>query len=282
MPGILRGIDTSCAKKYSDWKYDIKEHLTINGPQNRYGGCTDTQWQKAIDFFRRPEITKRSVVNKENRKKLKELSYGGSQSIPALRYKKEELRAYRDTQQTQATDTETAFFGQVKGAAKVKRLALPVSLLVGITALSGAFVLGNDDGHAYNTFPKMGDTWIPEDVLEMNPLIRNFFENTSMVQLDHRILTTATLVSIASLWWLTRKVDLHPAVRYLIGSTVGMAGLQVTLGISTLLSFVPVSLGSAHQAGALTLMSLMILLIHTLRKPSPSLLKSLPKVAKTI
>ncbi|XP_062079044.1 cytochrome c oxidase assembly protein COX15-like [Humulus lupulus] len=61
-----------------------------------------------------------------------------------------------------------------------------------------------------------------------------------------------------------------------------MAGLQVTLGISTLLSYVPVSLGSAHQAGALTLMSLMILLIHTLRKPSPFLLKSLPKVAKTI
>ncbi|XP_062081363.1 cytochrome c oxidase assembly protein COX15-like [Humulus lupulus] len=170
----------------------------------------------------------------------------------------------------------------VKGAAKVKRLALPVSLLVGITAVSGAFVAGNDAGHAYNTFPKMGDTWIPEDVLEMKPLIRNFFENTSMVQLDHRILATTTLVSIASLWWLTRKVDLHPAVRYLIGSTVGMAGLQVTLGISTLLSYVPVSLGSAHQAGALTLMSLMILLIHTLRKPSPFLLKSLPKVAKTI
>ncbi|XP_062081401.1 cytochrome c oxidase assembly protein COX15-like [Humulus lupulus] len=147
----------------------------------------------------------------------------------------------------------------VKGAAKVKRLALPVSLLVGITAVSGAFVAGNDVGHAYNTFPKMGDTWIPEDVLEMKPLIRNFFENTSMVQ-----------------------VDLHPAVRYLIGSNVGMAGLQVTLGISTLLSYVPVSLGSAHQAGALTLMSLMILLIHTLRKPSPALLKSLPKVAKTI
>ena len=33
-------------------------------------------------------LQKRSVVNKENRRKLKELSYGGSQSIPALRYKK--------------------------------------------------------------------------------------------------------------------------------------------------------------------------------------------------
>lgn len=57
--------------------------------------------------------------------------------------------------------------------------------------------------------------------------------------------------------------------------------LQVTLGISTLLSYVPVSLGTAHQAGALTLLTLMILLNHTVRKPSLSLLKSLPSVAKT-
>ncbi|XP_062081398.1 cytochrome c oxidase assembly protein COX15-like [Humulus lupulus] len=132
----------------------------------------------------------------------------------------------------------------VKGPAKVKRLALPVSLLVGITAVSGAFVAGNDAGHAYNTFPKMGDTWIPgtchlfatslrilhwcrysRDLkfrkIYFNPL--NYELNGSN-SLDHRILATATLVSIGSLWWLTRKVDLHPAVRYLIGSTVGMAG----------------------------------------------------------
>ncbi|KAM4077705.1 hypothetical protein ACJW30_12G159700 [Castanea mollissima] len=169
----------------------------------------------------------------------------------------------------------------VRGAAKVKRLALPVGILVAITAVSGAFVAGNDAGHAYNTFPKMGDTWIPEDVLDMKPLIRNFFENTSTVQLDHRILATATLISIGTLWWSTRKLDIHPAVKSLIGSTMGMAALQVTLGISTLLSYVPVSLGTAHQAGALTLLTLMILLNHTVRRPSMSLLKSLPQVAKT-
>lgn len=169
----------------------------------------------------------------------------------------------------------------VRGAAKVKKLALPVSFIVGITAVSGAFVAGNDAGHAYNTFPKMGDTWIPDDIFNMKPLIRNFFENTSTVQLDHRILATTTLLSIGALWWSTRKLDIHPAIRSLIGSTVGMAALQVTLGISTLLSYVHVSLGTAHQAGALTLLTLMILLNHTTRKPSVSLLKSLPQVAKT-
>ena len=37
-------------------------------------------------------------------------------------------------------------------------------------------------GRAYNTFPKMVDTWIPDDIFDMKPLIRNFFENTSTVQ----------------------------------------------------------------------------------------------------
>lgn len=145
-------------------------------------------------------------------------------------------------------------------------------------------------------------------------------------QLDHRILATTSLISIGALWWSTRRLDIHPAIRSLIGSTLGMAALQVltdnyalellfncnlsltlffnysgeqtclssmsitkvffkylqvTLGISTLLSYVPVSLGTAHQAGALTLLTLMLLLNHTVRRPSLPLLKSLPRVAKT-
>ncbi|KAK0601237.1 hypothetical protein LWI29_022368 [Acer saccharum] len=114
----------------------------------------------------------------------------------------------------------------VRGAAKVKKLAIPVSFIVGITAISGAFVAGNDAGRAYNTFPKMGDTWIPDDIFDMKPLIRNFFENTSTVQLDHNVLATTTLFSIGALWFSTRKLDIHPAIRSLIGSTVGMAALQ--------------------------------------------------------
>ncbi|KAL3523656.1 hypothetical protein ACH5RR_016490 [Cinchona calisaya] len=170
----------------------------------------------------------------------------------------------------------------VKGAAKVRRLSLPVTVLVGLTAVSGAFVAGNDAGHAFNTFLKMGDTWVPENIFSMRPLLRNFFENTSTVQLDHRILATASLVAIGGLWVSARKLELHPAVRSLIGSIVGKAVLRVTLGISTLLSYAPVSLGTAHQAGALTLLTLMLLLSHTVRQPSLSLLKTLPPVVKTV
>ena len=40
----------------------------------------------------------------------------------------------------------------------------------------------------------------------------------------------------------------------------------MVLGISTLLTYVPPSLGTAHQAGALTLLTLAIDLLHTLRR----------------
>jgi len=28
----------------------------------------------------------------------------------------------------------------------------------------------------------MGESWVPDDIFSMDPLIRNFFENTSLVQ----------------------------------------------------------------------------------------------------
>ncbi|KAJ4747505.1 Cytochrome c oxidase assembly protein COX15 [Rhynchospora pubera] len=168
----------------------------------------------------------------------------------------------------------------VHGATKIRRLALPASFIVGLTAVSGAYVAGNDAGHAYNTFPKMGDVWIPDDIFSMEPLIRNFFENTSLVQLNHRILAMTTLSAIGALWFASRRIEVHPAVQSLIGATLGMAALQVTLGLSTLLMYVPTSLASAHQAGALTLLTFTLLLVHTVRKPSPALLKSLASVSK--
>ncbi|KAH7674282.1 cytochrome c oxidase assembly protein subunit 15 protein [Dioscorea alata] len=174
----------------------------------------------------------------------------------------------------------TGSMSWVQGAAKIRKLAHPLSMLVGLTAVSGAFVAGNDAGHAYNTFPKMGDTWIPKDIFNMEPFIRNFFENTSTVQLNHRILATTTLVAVGCFWLASKRIDIHPAVRSLVGSVLGMSTLQVTLGISTLLSYVPVSLASAHQAGALTLLTLVILLMHTVRKPSPVLLKSMASLPK--
>lgn len=52
----------------------------------------------------------------------------------------------------------------------------------------GAFVAGLDAGLVYNSFPKMADKWIPDDILAFSPALKNFFENPTTVQFDHRVL----------------------------------------------------------------------------------------------
>lgn len=62
---------------------------------------------------------------------------------------------------------------------------------------AGAFVAGLDAGLVYNSFPKMGESWVPEDLFTFSPVLRNVFENPTMVQFDHRV-----LVSPAGGYWL--------------------------------------------------------------------------------
>lgn len=71
---------------------------------------------------------------------------------------------------------------------RFKMLVYSSKGLVFVTALSGALVAGMDAGLIYNSFPKMADKWIPEDILALSPTLRNFTENPTTVQFDHRIL----------------------------------------------------------------------------------------------
>lgn len=94
---------------------------------------------------------------------------------------------------------------------------------------------------------------------------RNFFENTAAVQFDHRVLALTTLASVGALWAYGTRLPLPSQSRVLLHALLGAASAQVALGIATLLTYVPVTLGSAHQAGALTLFSVALALVHSLR-----------------
>jgi cytochrome c oxidase assembly protein subunit 15 len=145
-----------------------------------------------------------------------------------------------------------------------------MAVLLGTTAISGAFVAGIDAGHAYNTFPDMNGHWIPEEYFDMTGW-RNAFENTAAVQLHHRVLALTTLCTTLALWrYGTRMPDLPRASRLLLHTLAAGVACQVILGVATLLTYVPVSLGSAHQAGAMTLFTVMLSLLYTVR-PAPTL-----------
>lgn len=141
--------------------------------------------------------------------------------------------------------------------------------LVALTAISGAYVAGNDAGRAYNTFPKMGDNWVPDEIFDIIPWWKNFFENTAMVQFNHRVLALTTYTSLSVMFLRamnsTAQWSVVPnLVRFAMNSVATMAGVQVGLGIYTLLTHVPIPIAAAHQAGSLALITCVIGLIHSL------------------
>jgi cytochrome c oxidase assembly protein subunit 15 len=138
--------------------------------------------------------------------------------------------------------------------------------LIFTTALAGAFVAGLDAGLVYNSFPKMADRWIPTDLFTIEPTWRNFFENPTMVQFQHRILGITTISAICLYALTMRKIPLSPRANLALKSLVTMSVAQVSLGIATLLYYVPVSLAALHQSGSLALLSFAIWLSSELKR----------------
>ena len=140
-----------------------------------------------------------------------------------------------------------------------------VTALVSVTVVSGGFVAGLRAGKVYNTFPMMGDHWIPPGLLAMSPPWRNFFENLATVQFDHRILALTTFAVIVVVWATARRAALPARARLAVTALLHTAGLQVALGIATLLLSAPLVLAAGHQAVAMLLFTVVLYLCHSLR-----------------
>ncbi|GAA5939305.1 Cox15p [Sporobolomyces koalae] len=157
-----------------------------------------------------------------------------------------------------------------------------LSGLVFLTAFSGAFVAGLDAGLIYNEWPTMGDGLSPgmgelykdyyaRKADKSDKWWRNMFENPTTAQFDHRMLAYTTFTSVVTLFALSRRPSLRahlpPLTQRLIKASLHMSVLQVVLGISTLLYLVPTHLAATHQAGSLVLLTLMLGVGASLRRP---------------
>jgi cytochrome c oxidase assembly protein subunit 15 len=139
--------------------------------------------------------------------------------------------------------------------------------LVFLTAIAGAFVAGLDAGRMYNTFPFMAGRIVPVGYGSLDPWWRNLFENALAVQFNHRLLGILSVVGALALWARGRGRGLMGHAQFLLMLLPLVALLQVTLGIVTLVLAVPVSVAALHQAGAVLLLTVAVLLYHDLRAP---------------
>ena len=144
---------------------------------------------------------------------------------------------------------------------------LAATLLTGLiflTVLSGGLVAGLHAGLTFNTFPLMDGLWFPLPYMTSQPFIFNFLENVAAVQWGHRILAVTVFFSILLFWFLVRRASPSPPIRMGTQLLFVMSALQIILGISTLLLYVPVSLASIHQSGALVLFTLALFVTRQL------------------
>lgn len=121
----------------------------------------------------------------------------------------------------------------------------------------GALVAGIDAGRGYIDWPLMGGEIFPSDAFAYQPVWTNFFENSGLVQFNHRVLGYIAFFVIALFWLKARGAGLVAIKNWASWAMVAAFG-QVALGIITVLNAAPLHLAIAHQALALVLFALMI------------------------
>jgi cytochrome c oxidase assembly protein subunit 15 len=136
-------------------------------------------------------------------------------------------------------------------------------ILIFLQIVAGAFVAGLHAGLIYNSFPLMDGHLVPDSILILQPLWRNFFENTATVQFLHRILAMIILVSISYFYWRWKSVVTRK-LQVLLNLVALIVVAQFSLGILTLVYQVPIILASMHQLGAILLFAVAIAIYSSL------------------
>jgi heme a synthase len=141
-------------------------------------------------------------------------------------------------------------------AAPMLRFAQALSGLVFLQVALGGLVAGLKAGLAHNTWPLMDGRLIPSGLGVMEPAWRNMFENVLTVQFNHRMTAYAIAFGCAIFVWRIMTSSQSTAAKRTALWLLAAVGVQVTLGIWTLMARVPLSLGLLHQAGALVVFGL--------------------------
>lgn len=143
------------------------------------------------------------------------------------------------------------------------------TVLLGLTFLQvliGALVAGIDAGRNYVDWPLMAGGLTPPGMWDLQPAWRNLFENDGTVQFFHRLTGYLLFAVILAAWWRARR-SAYRATQGAFAAVLGMAVLQMVLGIVTVMNSSPWHLAILHQLGAVALLVLVVRARHRAKYP---------------
>ncbi|MDC1093324.1 COX15/CtaA family protein [Pelagibacteraceae bacterium] len=124
--------------------------------------------------------------------------------------------------------------------------------LIFLQIILGAFVSGLDAGRIYQTWPLMGQSYFPNDIIIDGYTIIADFTNHSLVQFYHRNLAYLIVVYILFLGFYIYKKNIRKLI-YPLKLLIFVLLLQIVLGILTLISSLNIYLASSHQISSVIL-----------------------------
>lgn len=165
---------------------------------------------------------------------------------------------------------QTEVSSQENEGFKLKGLSITFFAILILQIIYGAFTAGYVEGdsakirpgHIFNSWPKMGEDWMPEQVTMKESFYLNFFENASGIQFAHRTIAVIVVIVLCVLWYKSNKLKLTPQQYRGVSFLIYGVTIQFILGVLTLLYQVPVVLGVLHQTGAFFLFASSVYLIY--------------------
>lgn len=138
--------------------------------------------------------------------------------------------------------------------AKTRRESTGLIAFLFVVMTFGALMAGLRAGNSHNTFPTMSGYWIPPGLFDLDPWWINPFENGTTVQFIHRWIATLLALGVIAMAFRVRRPETWAAG--------GVALLQFALGAATIVSGVVVPIAAAHQAGAILLLTTLLVVRH--------------------
>ena len=146
----------------------------------------------------------------------------------------------------------------IKGFRRIFNQLLFLLILVLAQIIYGAFIAGLKAGKIYNTWPKMGEEWMPEAV---------FLDPGTGAQFIHRTLAIVILGFLLYIWKTSTKLVNSKIHIIGLGSLSLIILTQTVLGISTLLMGVPIVLALTHQILAFFLLMSLVFCLYIFKNP---------------
>ena len=147
---------------------------------------------------------------------------------------------------------------------ELQRFSIGLSALIYLMILSGGLVAGTHAGNAYSTWPLMGDSFVPAGLYAMTPAWLSAFEDITTIQFNHRMFAYLIVALVVAFAIRAFRFGIVGRLKVGIFCLIGLLGMQVTLGISTLLFYVPIPVAAAHQVGAVALLTASLFISHCL------------------